>query len=546
MKNPETKTTDISATGDLFDTIEAFLEKNRRIILGICILVTTGLCYLLFDARLSFATDDAEYIKRAYGFALVGAYPSYQGSLYPIFLALLIKIVGFHVPVFKLFSSLLIIGSNAFFYKAFKGKVPYLVLFTVLIYLSINSYYLYFASQTFTEAFVLFIEAVGFVFFLQHLKTLESKPTIGQSWKSWLMFGLFLFLLSITKNILILGVGSAVIYFLIYKEWLNAGLSILFFGIFKVPYELMTKYVFHVAPTAQLDQAMRIDFYDPNKGYEDFPTGYIDRFFENFNAFISVQVFKVLGLRPEHLGAKTTDEASFILTLIFAAAVVFAFITLYRKNRFLVFALLYALIVWIFSFTALQTMWNDQWRLILPYTPYVLIAILGAFWFRAKAAKQSFFKPLLAAGMVVLILIQFPLTSDKVSANSRGLKHYIKGDMKYGVPEQWVDFVNVCDSIKAKVPADAMIATGKPGEASVYAGFNNFQRIAMPGKDESADSVLADLKKQKITYLFMDGFSRQVTTAAQIIQKKYPEKLEPVLQSASNPEQPIYLIKIKY
>src|ERR1035437_6331329 len=110
MKNPEIHVSQTTATGDLFDTIEAFLEKNRRIVLGLCILVTTALCYLLFDARLSFATDDAEYIKRANNFVLNGAYPSYQGSLYPIFLALLIKIFGFHVPMFKMFSSLLIIA----------------------------------------------------------------------------------------------------------------------------------------------------------------------------------------------------------------------------------------------------------------------------------------------------------------------------------------------------------------------------------------------------------------------------------------------------
>jgi hypothetical protein len=360
------------------------------------------------------------------------------------------------------------------------------------------------------------------------------------------MFGFFLFLLSITKNILILGVGSAVLYFVIYTEWLNAVLAVVGFLIFKLPYELMTKYVFHVQPSAQFGQAQLKDFYHPELGNEDFPMGYIDRFFDNFNTFVSVQVFKVLGLRPEHEGIRAEDEANFLLTLIFAATIIFVFITLFKKNRFLVFSMLYALIVWAFSFAALQTSWHDQWRLVLPYTPYILIAFLGAFWLRAKGAKQPVFKPLLVGLMIIFVIIQFPLTSEKVSANSRGLKHYIKGDMNYGLPEQYVDFVTVCDSIKEKVPPTAIIATGKPGEASVYSGFNNFQRIPMPTKDESADSVLAGLKKQAITYLFMDGFSRQVATSIQIIQKQYPNKLMPVLQSGPDPEHSVYLIQVKY
>jgi len=545
MKNPETNTNQATASGDIFDQIDGFLEKNRNIFLIICIAITSLLCYLLFDARMSFQTDDSEYVLMASNFLFHGNYPSYHGTLYPVMLGLLMKLFGMNVPVFKLFSSIYLVASIYFFYHAFKGKVPYLVLFTTLIYLSINSYFLYFGSQTFTEAFTLCLQALAFIFFLNHIKLLEGKPSLAQSWKSWLMFGFFLLVLSITKNILIVSVGCFALYFLIYKEWTNALLSILSFAVFKIPYEIFTRTVLHAATTSQLNQVMQKDFYNPAAGNEDFPSGYIERMFENFNIFVSVQVYKVLGFRSDNLKVSASDDANWLLSIIFAAVLIFIFVTLFKKNKFLIFCLLYAVGVWLASFASLQTIWAEQWRLILPYVPYIIIALLGALWYRAKDAKQTVFKPVIVVVLAVFLLIQLPLTLKKVSENSRGLKHYLKGDMSFNIPDQYADFVSICDSIKSKVPPTAVIATGKPGEAFVYSGGCKFQRIGMPKADESADSVLADLKKQGITYLFADGFSRQVSTAIKIIYKQYPGKLVPVLEAGSR-EQPLALMEIKY
>jgi hypothetical protein len=426
--------------------------------------------------------------------------------------------------------------------------VPYIVLFTVLVYISVSSYFIYFSSQTYSEALTFCIQAIAFIFFLNHIKLLSANPTLRQSWKSWLWVGFFLVLLTVTKNILIIAAGSAVLYFLIYKEWKNALLTVLSFAIFKIPYEIFTRVVLKAQTTSQLDQIMLKNFYNPAEGYEDFPSGYIDRFFENFNVFISVQAYKIMGLRAEYGDVHTHKDAdpSVFLSLLFAAAVVMAFIYLLKRNRFLVFALLFGTGVAFVSFAAIQTIWNLQWRLILPYMPYILMAILGASWYWAKNAKQPVFKPVFVGAVVLFVIIQLPLTLSKVSANSKRLAHHSISDMKAGVDEQYIDFVNICDSIKDKVAPTAIIATGKPGEATVYSRFTNFQRIPMPGQNESADSVLTGLKKQGITHLFLDGFSRQVSAATQIIEKKYPQKLNLVLQSGVATEHPLYLIEIKY
>jgi hypothetical protein len=199
------------------------------------------------------------------------------------------------------------------------------------------------------------------------------------------------------------------------------------------------------------------------------------------------------------------------------------------------------------SCAVVQSIWNVQWRLILPYLPYIILPVFAALWYKAREAKQSFYKPVFAVAMVLFIIVQFPHTSEKVSINSKRVRHCSRTDMKCGVEPQYADFVSICDSIKQVVPANSLIATGKPGEASVYSGIPNFTRAPMPQANESADSVLAGLKKAGITHLFFDGFSRQVNNSLQIIEKKYPEKLKPVLQSAMiDPQRPLYLIEIKY
>jgi hypothetical protein len=554
MKNSQIKTVAENGSGDIFDRIDDFLKKNNKIFLGISLALTTLFCYLLFDARMSFATDDSEYILMASHTINNGSFPTYHGTLYPLVIALLMKMFGFKVALFKEFSALCIILQVFFLYRAFKDKVSYLVLFITLIYLAVNSYFLYFGSQTFSEGLTLCLQAVAFIFFLNHIKVLQTKPVLKDSIISWLWFGFFFLVLTVTKNILIVGIGAAVLYFLIYKEWLNAVLAIVSFLIFKVPYEIITRTIFHAKTTDQLDQVMRKDFYDPSKGYEDL-SGYLDRFFENFNAFISVQAYKIFGLRPENVKAVADNgqieikdvDPSWFLTLIFAALIIFAFIVLYKRNRYLVFSLLYGAAICLISCAVVQNIWNVQWRLILPYLPYIILPVFGALWLKAKEAKQSFFKPVFVAGMILFIIIQLPLTSEKSSANSKRLRHCSRTDIKCGIDPQFEDFVAICDSIKFKVPPTAIIATGKPGEACVYSGFPNFTRAVMPKADANADTVLSNLKKQGITYLFMDGFSRQVNSSVQIIGKKYPEKLKPVLQSALiDPQRPLYLIELKY
>src|SRR5438045_2753822 len=87
-----------AAFADLKDglqSLENFLEKNRKIVLAVMMVFTALFSYLMFNARLSFASDDSTYIKSAYDFNAHGRLSTFQGVLYPLFLSFIIKIFGY-------------------------------------------------------------------------------------------------------------------------------------------------------------------------------------------------------------------------------------------------------------------------------------------------------------------------------------------------------------------------------------------------------------------------------------------------------------------
>ncbi len=62
---------------------------------------------------------------------------------------------------------------------------------------------------------------------------------------------------------------------------------------------------------------------------------------------------------------------------------------------------------------------------------------------------------------------------------------------------------------------------------------------------KAAVFIASFLKKQGITHLFLDGFSRQVSTTVQIIYKQYPSKLVPLLEAGAQ-DHPLALLQIRY
>ncbi len=165
MKSPKQPTT----SADYFTRINSFLNKNGLIIFWLTFGITILTSLLLFNLRISEGGDDSTYIIRAYNLLNEGVYPSFQGPFYPMFLSLVIGITGIKLGLLKL-TSLLFMGMFfILFYKTFKSRIEPVVLYPVLFLLSVNSYVLYFSSQTYAESMFMAFLGLFFIYFFSFI-----------------------------------------------------------------------------------------------------------------------------------------------------------------------------------------------------------------------------------------------------------------------------------------------------------------------------------------------------------------------------------------
>jgi hypothetical protein len=545
-KGSASKTTSDS---DFLVDIEKWIENKKWFFFSALLIITGWFAYAHFDARMSFATDDAGYVARAFAFLEKGIYPGFQGPLYPLFLALIIKIAGLKIVLLKSFSVLFLILHIAFLWLAFHKRVSNLVLVCACLLAALNPYILYYGSFTFSEAFMMFIQSLMFYVVFKELDKMEEEQQLAKIWKNWLLFGFMLLLLTLTKNVGIVAIGAFTLYFLIKKEWKNALMCAGAFAIFKLSYEAIARGIFKAVPSGQLEGLMRKNYYDPSLGNEE-PMGYVSRFFENFGNYISIHFYKIVGFGEQTIGLKPGQvaekaEPSYILSFIFLFMLGFSVYILFSKNKYVLIALFYSIATLAVTFITLQVSWNQD-RLIVPYVPLIMLAFFSAVYYWVKQKDNPFLKVAMVGVFVILAMLQFSSTARIAKQNSVALKKYKKGNTTYGFSPPVVNFIEVNEWISKNLPDDSIkIGTNKPEEAFIYAGKLAFLRVASM-KDKSAEEILKYLKENKFTHLELDPFGNKVATAFQPIYEKYPEKLELLTQAGQDQESACYLFKIKY
>ena len=89
--------TSVKNIATLYDKIERWAAKNDSKLFYFLLLVCVFLSFISFNARISEAHDDALYLEG--GWRYVNEFPNYfytqNAPLYPLFLGLLIKLIGF-------------------------------------------------------------------------------------------------------------------------------------------------------------------------------------------------------------------------------------------------------------------------------------------------------------------------------------------------------------------------------------------------------------------------------------------------------------------
>ncbi len=193
--------------------VEQWLEDKHRVLFYVVFGVFVLFSMLYFNARVSIMGDDSTYITRAINFCRAGTFPTYQGPLYPIMLSLFIAVFGMNLILLK-FTSFLFMGVfMVIFYRSLVGKIPYISLFFSLVICSISHYFLFFSSQTFSEAFFLALQAVFFMLVYKDINS-ESEIINKKVVKLLILIGFISFLLFITRTIGFGSVLAVIVYYL--------------------------------------------------------------------------------------------------------------------------------------------------------------------------------------------------------------------------------------------------------------------------------------------------------------------------------------------
>jgi len=471
-----------------------FFEKNIQKVFYFCLGFTVLFGILLFDAKISEGGDDSEYILSAKDFIEGIRFPTWHGTLYPIFLSIPVAIFGINLMLFKILSFILMILNLVFLYKTFKDKLKPIILAPVLIFMSINQWVLYFCSSTYSESLFFFIQAISFYYFLKLLTKIEDQPnSIKKHWTGWLLCGFLFTLLSLTRNI---GLGmalSGVIFLLIYKKYLPALFLILGFLAFQIPYNIYKNVAWASKGSgyeSQLSQMFYVHPYDKSKGKENFG-GFVTRVVDNSNIYLSRHLLKFLGFKkPESL--KNTP----IMSIVFYAFFILGFYWCIKdKNKILIFIALYTTICIGVTFISQQALWGQE-RLILVYLPFILMILFYGIYKTLISAKLKTFNFLYPVMLVIFFFSIMGQTMAKVSKNTRILSKNLSGDMLYGFTPDWVHFLEASKWAAKSLPVDSVIASRKPSMSYIYGQGRKFFGI-FKFNNINTDSLLYNLNKKK-------------------------------------------------
>lgn len=536
----------------LVDRIESWLKKNDKKVFYVLLFLSTVFSLLMFDSKVSAGGDDSSYIERAWLLLHEGKFPYYQGPGYPIFLSLFVKLFGLNVIALKFFSVVCQFGFVWFMYKAFHKRIPYTVLFALISFISLNHFIQYYASQTFTETFFLLLQALSLFVVFKIIDSINNEDSWVEAFKKkylkWLAFGIMFVLLSISKSIALVCIVGIVLYFVLNKNYKQAVFAILSFTFIRIIYQFLATKLFGPSDSNQFEMILRKELYKPEAGYENFG-GLVTRFFNNFNTYISLHIYRILNLRSVDTDAsKIIPALSFVSTIVLG---IFTFIS-FKKNKFVFLCAIYFVILCCGIFVGIQAA-NMQDRLIIIAMPLIfLVLFYGAY---ELAKKSSMAQTVLIVFSVVMLLVTIGKSSVIAKENMKALKKNLAGDIYYGYTPDWENFLKMSKYCADSLPEGTQVLSRKPNMSFIYGNGKKFAGQYWV-TTTNADSVLMTWKKSNVTYVLLPNLrmnpiknnGKIINTIHRMlgpVAQKYPQQVRLVKTIGTTEKCDLYEIKYK-
>ncbi len=542
---------------DFLGRLDCHFEKNRKIYSYLTLGLTLIFGLLMFDLRVSVGGDDSAYIIRAYDFIHSLKYPSFQGPLYPMVLSIFVLIFGIKLSVLKFISLIFLLIHIFFFEKTFRKKIPASVLYPALILLSINSFILYFGSQTYSEAMFFTLQIIFSFYFLKFFvfETENIEKNLKINWKKYLLIAFLLFLMTITKSIAFACLGVIFIFLALTKKWKSIVFIFAMFLVISLSWEGIKNIIWRDINLQFAQQGNVLLYkhpYDFSQGKEDF-VGYLGRIYDNSLLFLSRHYINFFGLLPpeSNLTEEGYANTSVILTLLVLLIFVWSLLMIYKQNKTLLFVGLYAGIMLFTTFVSIQKYWDNN-RIVIIYFPFALLLVLGGFYYTFKMIlqKYKFVYPII---FLIFLMGTFLITSSRIGVTREIVKANLSGDALYGFTPDWRHYIEMCQWAAENVPANEVIACRKPEIAFIYTSrrFYGIYNVT----SENADVLLENLYKNRVTYVIAASLRRDERSNTGMIintvqyylspiAEKYPNKIEFVHQIGTDEDEPAVIYKI--
>ncbi|MDR1155650.1 MAG: hypothetical protein LBL04_13170 [Bacteroidales bacterium] len=456
-----------------FDRADQFLGKYDLTYFGILFCVTLLVGFLLYDPRVSPGGDDSGYILAAHDFLRRHKLPSFQAPLYPVVLSVIDLFCGMSLTAFKVFSMCCMQGFVALTFFAYRRRVPPLLLFITLLLTSVNAHVLYYASQTYSEAFYMLMQSllplIFFKYFLHDGATLRPPASrIRQN----LLLGVTLTGIVMTRNIGYAALLTVAAWFLCSRKWLNAGRAVAYFAVCMTVIQLFKIILWKntgLQGNEQFSSLLYKDLYHPEHGQETI-AGFFIRFWVNSNQYLSRFFMAMLGFRDtitsEGIYAPVKPVVTILVYLLGLVGIFFSC----RNNKALFFTGLFAGISIVVTFFILHTFWNQE-RLIVTAFPLLIMTLFGALYYLFRLKR---FRPYQVLFLAPVVLTFFCSLSD----TSQEIRKAQKLTGKYsGLTPDWRHYLTASAWVEKNLPDSALVACRQPTISSVYANGKRFYRV---------------------------------------------------------------------
>ncbi len=372
---------------------------------------------------------------------------------------------GINIIILKALSLVFMLGFIWFFYKSFKNNISPFILSCSLILLSINHLLLYYSSQTYSEAFFLFLQALFFYTFFKFFIEKETTENKIENFKRHAFLAVCILMLGLTRNIGNLAFGVVLFYFILHRQWKNLLYITIAFAIVFVLFQAI-KYILWgdtgLQFAAQGSGLMNKNYYDPTAGTENF-SGFITRFLANSNLYISSSFMAMLGFSSDI----PLENGVPVITIIYYILIITGIFLVSKKNKFLLFTGIYTFVFLVTTFVILQTIWF-QLRIIVPFFPLMLIFLLSTIYFLLKINRFKKFQIFTLLFVIIILVTSSVKTKDHYNEMSHS------GDIYDGLTPDWVNYIKASKWSAENIPKEINIACRKPTISFIYGNGRHF------------------------------------------------------------------------